>query len=98
MERREGPEYDFNEPLLENVFDMPGLRTGDVIVVPLFLSAGRHAGDNGDIADILQDVRDRVGSAVNIVMGGLVGGSPSKIPAELVDALVTNSNDAVVGL
>ena len=26
MERREGSEYDFNEPLLENVFDFPDLR------------------------------------------------------------------------
>jgi sirohydrochlorin ferrochelatase len=92
MERREGPEYAFNEPLLENVFDMPDLCSGDVVVVPLFLSAGRHAGEDGDIATILQNVRDRVGDSVRIHMGGLVGGAPSMVPPELVEALVGNAS------
>ena len=65
------------------------------MVVPLFLSAGRHAGTDGDIAHILEDVRSRVGDAVNIWMGDLVGGSPSRIPAGLIDALVQNAQKAV---
>ncbi|GHC03325.1 hypothetical protein GCM10007047_19870 [Cerasicoccus arenae] len=51
MERREGAEYDFNEPLLERLLRQPDL-TGPVIVALMFLSAGRHAGDGGDIAEI----------------------------------------------
>jgi hypothetical protein len=60
MERRPGKEYDFNEPLLENVFEAtPGWETGDVIVVFAFLCPGRHAGPGGDLAEILEDVQRR---------------------------------------
>jgi len=52
MERREGPQYDFNEPLLETVLRRADYVGGEVIVAPLFLSAGRHAGEGGDIAQI----------------------------------------------
>ncbi|MEO0797025.1 MAG: CbiX/SirB N-terminal domain-containing protein [Verrucomicrobiota bacterium] len=55
MERREGSEYDFNEPLLETVLRQDGFSGGPVVVALLFLSAGRHAGDNGDIAEICAD-------------------------------------------
>jgi len=51
MERREGREFDFNEPLLEDLLQEPEL--GDsVIVSPLFFSKGRHAGPGGDIDTI----------------------------------------------
>jgi len=51
MERREGDEYAFNEPLLENLLGSPGF-TGDVIVSMLFFQAGRHAGADGDVTKI----------------------------------------------
>lgn len=54
MERRDGPQYEFNEPLLERVFAANSLR-GDVIVALAFLSPGRHAGADGDIATILRE-------------------------------------------
>jgi sirohydrochlorin ferrochelatase len=52
MERREGSEYDFNEPLLETA-----LRSakGDAVILMLFLLPGRHAGPNGDVATIAQE-------------------------------------------
>ena len=50
MERREGAEYDFNEPLLENV--LKDQKLNEVVVSLLFLSPGRHAGKDGDIAEI----------------------------------------------
>lgn len=56
MERREGAEYDFNEPLLENA-----LRTAaaagakEMVVAQQFLFPGRHAGPGGDIAEICRD-------------------------------------------
>ncbi|BBI64681.1 hypothetical protein HSBAA_59870 [Vreelandella sulfidaeris] len=52
MERREGDEYRFNEPLLENLLALPEFNPGPVILAMLFLSPGRHAGEGGDIAEI----------------------------------------------
>lgn len=57
MERREGTAFDFCEPLLERVFDNSGLPTsGDVVVALAFLLPGAHAGEGGDIAQILDGV------------------------------------------
>ena len=54
MERRPGPEYDFNGDLLDLVLHR--LAAADpitpVIVAMLFLAPGRHAGPGGDIAAI----------------------------------------------
>ncbi|MBI5380443.1 MAG: cobalamin biosynthesis protein CbiX [Opitutae bacterium] len=52
MERRPEPEYAFNEPLLATALDRAATEAGRVIVAPLFLSPGRHAGPGGDIAQI----------------------------------------------
>lgn len=57
MERRPGPEYAFNEPLLESVLRRPETAKGPVVVAHLFLSPGRHAGANGDIAEICADAQ-----------------------------------------
>ncbi|MDP0502010.1 MAG: CbiX/SirB N-terminal domain-containing protein [Verrucomicrobiota bacterium JB022] len=57
MERREGPEYDFNEPLLARLLRQPGFHDGPVIVSLLFLSPGRHAGEGGDVATICAEAQ-----------------------------------------
>ncbi|MEM7700062.1 MAG: cobalamin biosynthesis protein CbiX [Verrucomicrobiota bacterium] len=54
MERREGPEYEFNEPLLENILGSEGFER-DVVLSMLFISPGRHAGPGGDIAEICEE-------------------------------------------
>lgn len=59
MERREGDEYRFNEPLLENLLDQPGFNRGRVILSMLFLSPGRHAGRDGDVAGICAEAEKR---------------------------------------
>lgn len=59
MERREGDAYRFNEPLLEHVLDRPGFRDQHVVVSMLFLSPGRHAGGDGDVAAICKDAQAR---------------------------------------
>jgi hypothetical protein len=51
MERRDGQEFDFNEPLLEDLLQEPEFCDG-VIVAPMFFSKGRHAGPGGDIDSI----------------------------------------------
>lgn len=52
MERRPGPAYAFNEPLLETLLARPAWSSGPVIVAQLFLTPGRHAGPDGDVAAI----------------------------------------------
>jgi sirohydrochlorin ferrochelatase len=66
-------------PLLADVLAaMP--RQGEVIVAPLFLSPGRHAGANGDIAQICQ------ASAASCTLTELVG-THSKVADVLAAAL-----------
>lgn len=52
MERREGAEYDFNEPLLEDALQQA---KGEVVILMLFLLPGRHAGGDGDVATIVKE-------------------------------------------
>jgi sirohydrochlorin ferrochelatase len=52
MERRPGPEYAFNDPLLSVALTQKPFDSGDVVVLMQFLSPGRHAGPSGDIAEI----------------------------------------------
>jgi sirohydrochlorin ferrochelatase len=52
MERREGTEYDFNEPLLEDALQSA---KGDAVILMLFLLPGRHAGAEGDVATIAKE-------------------------------------------
>jgi sirohydrochlorin ferrochelatase len=52
MEKRSSPEYAFNDPLLAKRLRTPPFDRGDVVVALQFLSPGRHAGPNGDIATI----------------------------------------------
>lgn len=59
MERREGPEYDFNEPLLERLDQLAGWSGSDVIVALFFLLPGRHAGAGGDVAQICDGLIER---------------------------------------
>ncbi len=58
MERRDGEEYAFNEPLLETALRENARADHHEAVVALqFLFPGRHAGPGGDIATICESVR-----------------------------------------
>ena len=57
MERRDGPEYDFNEPLLGRVLRTPPFCDGRVVVSMMFLNPGRHAGPGGDVAKICDEAQ-----------------------------------------
>lgn len=58
MERRDGPDFDFNGPLLKDA--LMALPKGCVVhIALLFLQAGRHAGQGGDIADIIHGVMEK---------------------------------------
>ncbi len=74
MERREGDEYAFNEPLLENVLGTDGFKE-DVIISMLFASPGRHAGPGGDVFKICEESSNEA-SDLNWVMTDLVAKHP----------------------
>lgn len=57
MERREGAEYDFNDPLLAQLLQQPGWKDAPVIAGLLFIAPGRHAGPDGDVAQICRTAR-----------------------------------------
>lgn len=90
MERRPGPEFDFNGELLESLIArLARERPGEPLVLALlFVAAGRHAGRDGDIAAICDRIADRV-PASRIVRSGLVGEHP-----KLVDILVERARQA----
>ena len=52
MERREGAEYDFNKPLLQDALQQA---KGEAVILMLFLLPGRHAGPDGDVATIAKE-------------------------------------------
>jgi hypothetical protein len=77
MERRAGPEYDFNEPMLESVLGTPTLRAapkgGAVVLAMLFLQPGKHAGSGGDVDEI---VAQALAEAEAEAGPGTYGGGP----------------------
>ena len=78
MERRAGPQYDFNGELLLAVLRRLARADGQspVYVVPLFLFAGRHAGPGGDLDEIAATVRAEY-PELRIILTGLVGDHPA---------------------
>lgn len=76
MERRDGEEYDFNEPLLENLLAQKNEEFEEMLVAQLFLSPGRHAGQGGDLDRICSSFADSSPSH-RLVRTDLLGAHPS---------------------
>jgi sirohydrochlorin ferrochelatase len=74
MERREGAEYDFNEPLLANILTRSGWKNETVVVGMLFIAPGRHAGQDGDVIQICRAARG--GEAAGVRLTRLLGQHP----------------------
>ena len=89
MERREGREYDFNEPLLENLGQLSGWQGSDLIVAMFFLLPGRHAGSGGDVAGICQTMMGQK-TFRSICQTPLMGKSPL-----LIDILANRLSGAL---
>lgn len=68
MERREGPEYDFNEPMLDAVTATCDSRRPTIVAL-LFLSPGRHAGPDGDVATICRKANPKATFLFTDVLG-----------------------------
>jgi hypothetical protein len=72
MESPGGQEFEFCRPLLSEALAAPGFDSGDVLIAPLFLSPGRHAGPDGDLARIARAAEARA-PALRCHFTGLVG-------------------------
>jgi sirohydrochlorin ferrochelatase len=59
----EGEDYEHARPLFADVLGSPACDHGDVVVAPLFLAPGRHAGPKGDLAELATEAEDRTSSA-----------------------------------
>lgn len=58
MERRAGPEYDFNGDLLTDALEKKASAgIHEIVIILLFFLPGRHAGEGGDIEEICAEVR-----------------------------------------
>ena len=79
----EGEAHIHNRPLFADALATPGFDRGDVIVAPLFLAPGRHAGVNGDLAQIARAAEDRA-TTLRFHFTALVGAHP-----RIVDALAS---------
>jgi sirohydrochlorin ferrochelatase len=81
----EGAAYAHNRPLLADLLATPGFDHGEVLIAPVFLSPGRHAGPNGDIARLCRTAEQRA-PGLRCYVGELVGHHP-RTGATLADAL-----------
>ena len=75
MERREGERFAFTDPLLSEVLRRPVLHSRPVILSHFFLLPGRHAGKDGDVAEICAEARGEFPS-LEIRPTGLLGNHP----------------------
>lgn len=85
MESPDGPEFAFNQPLLGDQLGRPGFDRGDVVIAPLFMSPGRHAGAGGDLARIARAAEARL-PGLRCHLAGLVGTHPLAVQ-NLADSL-----------
>lgn len=86
----EGAEHAHNQPLFADALATEGFDAGDVVVAPLFLAPGRHAGPRGDLAEIAIAAEDRLTAApLRCHFADLVGTHPDVAPA-LADALAAS--------
>jgi hypothetical protein len=80
MESPDGPKFEFNRPLLADALGSRGFDSGDVVVAPLFLLPGRHAGPGGDLEAIARGAEMR-STRLRCHFAGLVGSHPAAIEA-----------------
>jgi hypothetical protein len=78
----EGAEHAHNRPLLVDLLPTADFNHGDVVIAPLFLSPGRHAGPHGDLARFARAAEDRVaGAPLRCHVTDLVGTHPHAVEA-----------------
>lgn len=88
MERRPGPRFAFNDPLLIDRLTTPPCDSGEVVIALQFFSQGRHAGPDGDIAAICSEAMKRRPSLRTRMT------EPIGVADPLVSVLVDRFNEA----
>jgi sirohydrochlorin ferrochelatase len=78
MESPDGAGFEFNRPLLADA--LAELHSGDLLIAPLFLLPGRHAGPGGDLVRIAHEAQARAPD-LRCHFAGLVGSHPAAIEA-----------------
>jgi sirohydrochlorin ferrochelatase len=94
MESPAGPQYAFNRPLLAEQLRAPEFARGPVVIAPLFLAPGRHAGPHGDLARIAA-LAQAEAPAQRCYFAGLIGSHPLAIEAlsrALLSSLASGSS------
>lgn len=82
----EGADHPHNHPLLATQLGLAPFDRGDVVIAPLFLSAGRHAGPDGDLAQIARSAERDSAAGLRCHFTSLVGDHPQAITS-LANAL-----------
>jgi len=80
MESPRGPGFEFNRPLLAEALGARGFDRGDVLIAPLFLLPGRHAGPGGDLERIARGA-EALAPGLRCHFTELVGSHPLAIEA-----------------
>jgi sirohydrochlorin ferrochelatase len=78
MESPDGPGFEFNRPILIDA--LRELDSGDVLIAPLFLLPGRHAGPTGDLRRIAIAAQEAA-PGLRCHFSELVGSHPAVIEA-----------------
>jgi sirohydrochlorin ferrochelatase len=86
LESPDGEASAFNRPLFAEALEARGLEPGDVVIAPLFLSPGRHAGPGGDLSRIARAAEARA-PLLRCHFTELVG-SHSSVAPHLASALL----------
>jgi len=89
MERRADASYDFNDPLLAVALRTPPFNEGEVVVALQFLSPGRHAGPDGDVAGICASAKNEYASLTTVMT------EPIATDARLAALLAERAGQAV---
>lgn len=89
----EGDEHPHNHPVLADQLRQPGFDRGDVVIAPLFLLPGRHAGPAGDLAEIAEAAVATAPAPLRCHFTGLIGDHP-----RAADALAAALRDATSSL
>jgi sirohydrochlorin ferrochelatase len=90
----EGEDHPHNQPLLAAQLEVAPFNRGDVVIAPLFLSPGRHAGTDGDLAQITREAERNSAGALRCHFTLLIGEHPQSIAtlaAALRESLTTTS-------
>ena len=90
MERRDGAEYAFNEPLLERLSEDNQCSSGELLCAMFFLLPGRHAGAGGDVNEICDTMIEK-GSFKRIERTPLIGEDSA-----LLEILADRYSDALL--